>query len=734
MSQLLQYDFSVVGMAKVEQALASLERRFAQHNQRVNASLGTSNARAGGSRVASAATAATRANVASIRSVERERVASERRIERARIASEKAVGREQEKQQRYWSTARQKAAQARRREAADIASGRSDFVRSTVGGGFGRVGNMARAVGTAGLALTGIGGAALAGASISQALTLDEKSRRLAISARGAGETSPYTPAELQRKATQTGIETGMRPEDLLDASSAFVAKTGDIKTAIQNQKVFATVAQATGASLTDVASTAADLAQKFDIKGPKEMGDALAVLAFQGKKGAFELKDMAETFPELAAAAQRAGMSGVGGMRTLGGLAQIARQSTGSGAEASTALQMALTQLTTKSGTLHSGEALGGKTVDVFEGGDPTKKARDLPTVLAEVISRSHGNQEQLAKLFDVRGIRAMSPLITQYQKAADGTKGTDAQKEAAGKAAVLAYINDAATASGAFADVQKDARDAMEATNVQLEIMMTELKQVVASELFPYFLKLAKELPRVMGPIRGVTNALVKMAEFLVNNPLEGLGGILAASIAAEVLKAQLGSLFKNALERMSGGEWKGPSYGGSGFGKGKGGSLGGTLSAVGTGAAIGITLATAMFTAGVVNFENAEVNMKTGGDDLNKVRNAGVGDIDMVREIIFKQTRRVSELENPTLGAQAANLISYGSKTDDVSTKTQQGYLDEMVQRLNALQKEANVAQLAAAKAQQEAAEATKKAMAGGRGGDDPNRGNSPSPVKS
>lgn len=731
---LLEYDFSAVGMANIDKALTSLERRFAQHNQRVNAMLGTRStgggaaARAGGPSAASAANAATRASMAQIRTTERERIASEKRVERARIASERTIGREQEKQAKYWAAARQKAAETRRHEQQQFAASRADFVKSTVGKGFGRVMNGARAVGTAGLALTGIGGAALAGASISQALTLDEKSRRLAISGRGAGEADMYSPKTLQRRATQTGIETGMRPEDILDASQAFVGKTGDIKSAIENQKVFATVAQATGASLSDVALTAADLSQKFDIKGAKEMGDALAVLAFQGKKGAFELKDMAETFPELSAAAQRIGMKGVGGMKTLGGLAQIARQSTGSGAEASTALQMALTQLTTKSGQLHSGAALGGRTVDVFEGGDPTKKARDVPTVLAEIISRSHGNQEELAKLFDVRGIRAMSPLVTQYQKASDETKGTSAQKEAAGKNAVLAYINDAANASGSFADVQKDANDAAKSTNIQFEILSTQLKGVVAAELFPYLVELAKELPRVIGPVRSVTHAIVAIAEALLDHPLYGLGMILAAAIGAEVLKARLGEVFTSALEKMTGVS----TNGGTAAAPGK---VGGMLGAAGMGAAIGITLATAIFTAGVVNFENAEVNMKTAGDKLNQVREAGLGDVDMVRKQVQEQTKRVVELENPSLGGQAANLISFGATTDQVQIKTQQSFLDEMVNKLHALESLNGLAEklTAAGVSQQDAAKQLQEA-ATKLGVKMPNTGNAPSPVKS
>ena len=508
-----------------------------------------------------------------------------------------------------------------------------------------------------------------------------------------------------------------------MDASQAYVGRTGDIKGALAHQKTFATFAQATGSSNEEVASVGADLAMKFGITGVKEMGDALAVLGFQGKKGAFEIKDMANTFPEMAAAAQRAGLKGVEGMKTLGGLAQIARQSTGSGAEASTALQMMLTQLIAKSGKLKSGEALDGSAVNVFEGGDATKDVRALPTVLAEVISKSHGNLQQLGELFDVRGIRAASPLVTAYKDASSSTKGTAAQKEAAGKDAVLKLIADASSAGGDFRDIQKDASDAMKAANVQFEVLTTELKAVVASELFPDFIALAKEMPALIAPVKSLAHLLVKLAETLVDHPLMGLGAILAASIAAEVLKAQLGKVLEGAVSGLTGGGYTGPKFSGGPT------TAAGALSAAGTGLAVGVTLATAIFTAGVVNFENAEVNMKTAGEDLNKVRNAGVGDIEMVQKSVLEHTRKVSELENPGYGAAAANLISYGSTTDETQINTEKAFLNEMVAKLHELQSQAAKEQMEAAKALTAAA----GKLGNGGNGAPPNRGNGPSPVK-
>lgn len=543
---ILTYDLRVVGEKDVERALASVERRFASHAVRINRTLaiGGGTVRQRSTSPESTSRAIVRSNASVLKSFDDGQRKIFESTKRYQIVHHRRALRDIEERKREEIKAIRAANEEHRR----IQIGaRQSFSRAIGTGTMGGVSRLA-SVGKMGLATLGVGGSALAASSVSEALKLDEAIRRLAVSARGPGEAGRDT-EQLRKQFVRTGMDTGMAPEGVVAGVQQFVTKTGDIDTALQNMRNFATVAQATGASVEDVASTAADLAQKFDIKSAKDMGDALAVLAFQGKKGAFELRDMAAQFPEMAAAAQRAGLKGVGGMRTLGGLAQIARQSTGSGAEASTAVQMMMTQLTNKSGELHSGEALGGKRVDVFQGGDPTKDARDLPTVLAEVISKSNGNMEQLSKLFDVRGIRAVSPMITAYQEAS-AQAGGGKKGEEAGKNAVLAMIEDAAKSSGKFADVQKDAADVMQASSIKLEMALVELKQAFAEELMPIVVQLIPRL-RDLAPIFStITRELVDLVSFLSSHPFAGIGLVIGASIASEIAKAQLAQLVTTGI----------------------------------------------------------------------------------------------------------------------------------------------------------------------------------------
>lgn len=341
------------------------------------------------------------------------------------------------------------------------------------------------ALGVAGAAAGAIIGAttAVSSAAVRQQVTLEEKSRRLAIQSRKAGETVT-DPRQIAAKAQQVAIDVGgTTAESVIDAMSLFVQRTGRFDLADAMAGTFATAARATGAQADEIAGAAADLFQKFDITSIEEMQDAMAALTFQGKKGAFELKDAAAQFPKLAAAAQRlGGFQGAEGVRQLGGLTQIARASTGSPEEATTALEAVFSALTTKQ------KPLGRAGVDVF---DPkTGAARDITTLLTDVITKVGGSdiakkKGELAQIFGRRGIRALSPLIAAYAKAQ--TEGKNAQE------AVTAVLNEAIDAPGTWNDVVEDAAIANKSLSAQLTTAWESIVAASGGTLTPAIMNLA-------------------------------------------------------------------------------------------------------------------------------------------------------------------------------------------------------------------------------------------------
>lgn len=750
MPELLQYDFTVVGMANIEKALASLERRFAQHNARINSTLakGGGSGRAGsggGLRPGTGGMAgaeAVREQTALMKKLEREQLASVKRVERERISSEKAVGREQEKQEKYWANARQRSRAADMRQHQQEASARADFMRSTVGRGAGRVFGAARAVGTAGLAMTGIGGAALAASSVSEATRLDDMARRTAIQAREAG-TAGMDPDALRKRYVQTGLATGVAPEQVAAGVSRYVDRTGDLAGGLTHMNTFATVAQASGANTTDLADSAWALRQA-GVTSKEDVQSSLSTLYMQGKKGSFKLADQAQFLPELIAKGKDFGVRGTEGVKGLGGLLQITQDATGDAAETATSVKDTFSELTKHSAKMATGEAFGGRKVNVYEKGDAKNGARNIRDIIGDTLTASRGDSAQLEEVLGKRGMPAIQGMLNEFKDTRLASlKGGDSDTVATQKGhdAALKIWDKAADVTGNFTDVERDAADAMKGFGVQIENIEAQLKAAMASELFPVLRDLAPRLGELIGPVRNITGVLVKLAEELLGHPLIGLGAILAASVASEVLKAKLGTVFENTIKRLSGQAVPaGAGYTGLG-GKSSGGTTMGTLGAIGVGASIGITLASVILTTGIVNFENGEVNMKNSGANLNAVRDSS--DPEFVRKQVEEQRKKVNDLKSPGFFASMDQALYPGQKASGLSSaldnaitpnknvnlKTEESFLETMEAKLAKLDSEAM------AKAQMEAAAALKEAAVAlkGSAGGTPNTGNSPSPVK-
>lgn len=401
--------------------------------------------------------------------------------------------------------------------------------RATRNRRIGMVGNLAGAAVMTGAMGIGALGAGAVGLAARKEFDLRSKARDIAISTRASGKTA-VDPEMLAREFQATARATpGQSAADVADAVKTFTTKTGDLAMARKLQGTFATTASATGANVSDISGAAADLMQKFDIKSIEDMQEAMAKLTFQGKKGAFELKDAAAELPAIASAAQRFGLDkGTKGVATLGGIMQIAREATPSGSEAATAVEMMFTQLVAKSGKLKSAE-WGGKGVNVF---DEKGNARDIQDVLVDVIKNVGGDdlekkKQGLQGVFDIRGIRAVSPLIDAYAQAIK--EGTDPVK------AMREKLRGAIDAAGTWADVQEDAAMAQESSGAKLSATWEAFSAQVGDAVVP---------------------SLVKMIEAVTANggtfeTLAGVAGVLAEAFVGviDVLKKipGVGELFK-------------------------------------------------------------------------------------------------------------------------------------------------------------------------------------------
>ncbi len=97
--------------------------------------------------------------------------------------------------------------------------------------------------------------------------------------------------------------------------------------------------ASAYNAQLQDLSKAAFSTLDNLKVPA-NQLGKALDVMAYAGKQGAFEIKDMAAEFPAITAAAQALGITGVEGVAKLTAALQIARKGAATGSESATNLR----------------------------------------------------------------------------------------------------------------------------------------------------------------------------------------------------------------------------------------------------------------------------------------------------------------------------------------------------------------------------------------------------------
>ena len=447
------------------------------------------------------ARAAKQAATAQIREADRAAKAKARFAEKIRRDAVRTARAEEREAQRLTRQQERFAARAARaqetRRRAQVAA---------LGGAVGAVGRFA----ARGAAVVGGAAALVGGAAIRTRFQNEDAARRLARKG-GPGVTGDELLADAERTAAEVR---GVRTADVLGAQDAFVTKTGDLDAARRFSKVLAEVSLATGTSADEIGGAAADLFQKFDIKSVDQMAEAMASLAVQGKRGAFELEDAARLFPRVLAAAERFGVDkDAAGLAAVGGFTQLARQSTGSGEEAATAVENAFSQLSVKSGKLSK---LG---VQVF---DENNKGRDFRKVIAETVAATGGDLGQLTSIFGQRGIRAVSPLISRFNETRAQATGSDTERTEAGMRAMLEMFEKATDSSGALAEIQADLASAQQDNSARLTAAWEELMTKLGVALEPALEALLEsaegiDFEQLIDAAKEAGMALSEMVDFL-------------------------------------------------------------------------------------------------------------------------------------------------------------------------------------------------------------------------
>lgn len=177
--------------------------------------------------------------------------------------------------------------------------------------------------------------------------------------------------------------------------------------------------ATAYNADITDLAKTAMAAIDNLKLKAA-ELPRAMDMIARAGKEGAFELKDMAQYLPALAAMAEVNGMRGIDAIGELGAALQITRKGAGDSAEAATNLRNVLQKLTSEQ-VVSKFKKLGG--INLKEQLDAQVKTGVSPLeaiikITRDVIAKSKG-KIKISDLFtDMQMQLGMAALVQHYDE----------------------------------------------------------------------------------------------------------------------------------------------------------------------------------------------------------------------------------------------------------------------------------------------------------------------------
>lgn len=239
-------------------------------------------------------------------------------------------------------------------------------VRQRVGGAL--RGTLGKALGVGSIA-----GVAMIGREVMQ---FEEQLTRLAIQ----GRLSDQAMGQLRDRIGSVSTEMGVAREELLAGTAGFVSLTGDIDGASAAIEIFAKVSKASGASLQDIAGTAASLRQNLQID-PADFEQAFSTLLAQGKAGAIELRELSTLMAGVAPQFTQFGAKGTDALAELGAALQLTRQGFGTAAEAGTGLRSLMTSLSRRADRF---ERAGVKMFDVGE--DGVKRFREFSDIIEQI------------------------------------------------------------------------------------------------------------------------------------------------------------------------------------------------------------------------------------------------------------------------------------------------------------------------------------------------------------
>lgn len=278
-----------------------------------------------------------------------------------------------------------------------------------IGGKFESVGLRVGGMGVAANAALGKANLSV-GDVINSAIDTEQALYQLANTAGISGAAAKRMVDQWESEIGRLAKATNQNKSEIIIALQDLVSRGLDPDKAIAMLDPVGRAATATGAGISDMAKSA--FSSYDNLKIPVDaLGQSLDIMAKAGNEGAFELRDMAQHFPQLTAMSRLLGMEGTRGLASIAASAQIAMKGAGDTSTAANNLSNFLAKLSSPDTVKHFDEF----GVNLAEETKKGLESGDLIGYMARLVQRISGGDAQIvSELFrDLQAKNFISPLI---------------------------------------------------------------------------------------------------------------------------------------------------------------------------------------------------------------------------------------------------------------------------------------------------------------------------------
>lgn len=252
---------------------------------------------------------------------------------------------------------------------------------------------------------------------------------------------------------------TNLAPEKLAQGIQDLVAQGLELKDAVASMEALGKVATATNSDLLDVTKTGFQLQNALKIR-PTELKATFDALAYAGKQGAFELRDMAQFMPTIAAAAGSLGIKGRQGAVALASMMQMVRKDAPDAGQTATRLTDAMLKMTAPDAVKNFKKF--GVDIEQVLKGARAKGINPMEAAIAELQRVTGGDVFKLSRIFGDKEAKLALMSLMKYRaeyaklkaeaggKAAAGTVERDFQKSLGTFQGTLTSFNNSAQRLG--------------------------------------------------------------------------------------------------------------------------------------------------------------------------------------------------------------------------------------------------------------------------------------------